>query len=263
VAPAPGAALATSGLHALNDRGQPALVDVSLEVRPGEIVAIAGVEGNGQAELEETVVGIRPASGGAVLLDGRDVTREPPETRLRAGLRYIPSDRYRRGLVRGLAVAENLFLDRVDRPPFGSRFTLRRRTIFERAVELIRRFGIQVRGPGEPAGTLSGGNAQRVVLARALSWELKALLAAQPTRGLDVGAIEFVWDQLRRQRDAGAGILLISTDLDEVMALADRCYVMYRGRLVAHWSRGELDRERIGLAMGGVVGSEEVGAGGR
>ncbi|MBA3262799.1 MAG: ABC transporter ATP-binding protein [Thermoleophilaceae bacterium] len=243
--------LEVEGLQARGDRGTTALHDVSFSVAPGEILAIAGVEGNGQPELEEAVFGLRAPEAGTVTLDGRDVTRCEPAERMRLGMGLVPSDRYRRGLIRELSVAENLALDRLGRPPFGTELRLDRQAIAKHAADLIERFSIQVSGPEQLAGTLSGGNAQRLVLARTLSRELRCLVAAQPTRGLDVGAIEFVWEQLAAARDCGVAILLISTDLDEVMSMADRCCVMYRGGLVADWSRERLDREKVGLAMGG------------
>ena len=226
-------------------------VGLPLAVAPGEILAIAGVEGNGQPELEEVLFGLRAPESGRVSLDGSDVTGTDPADRLRLGLGLVPSNRYRRGVIRELTVAENLVLDRVGEPPFGSELRMNRREMAKQAEELIRRFSIQVSGPDQLAGTLSGGNAQRLVLARVLSRELRCLVAAQPTRGLDVGAIEFVWEQLAAARDRGLAIVLLSTDLDEVLSMADRCCVIYRGRLVAHWTREELDRERVGLAMGG------------
>jgi simple sugar transport system ATP-binding protein len=243
--------LSAIGLVADGSRGVTALVDASFEVRRGEIVAIAGVEGNGQTELEEVLFGLRSPKEGTVLLDGEDVTSAKPAALMARGVGYVPSDRYRRGLVPMLSIADNLVLDRIDRPPFRGRFSIRRRQILETARVLIERFGIRPTSPRERAGTLSGGNAQRVVLARALRSELRVLLAAQPTRGLDVGAIGFVWDRLRDERADGVAVLLISTDLDEVFALADRCYVMYRGRLVGPWTRDAFDREEFGLAMGG------------
>jgi general nucleoside transport system ATP-binding protein len=243
--------LNVEGLHAEGDRGTPALRDVSFSVAPGEILAIAGVEGNGQPELEEALFGLRALESGRVSLDGRDVTTADPGERLRLGLGLVPSNRYRRGVIRELSVAENLVLDRIGEAPFGTELRMNRREMARHAEELIRRFSIQVSGPDQLAGTLSGGNAQRLVLARVLSRELRCLIAAQPTRGLDVGAIEFVWEQLAAARDRGLAIVLLSTDLDEVLSMADRCCVIYRGRLVAHWPREELDRERVGLAMGG------------
>jgi general nucleoside transport system ATP-binding protein len=256
--------LAVSGLTATGARELPAVRDASLEVRAGEIVAVAGVEGNGQSELEEALFGLRPPEAGSVRLDGTDVTGMRPELLAKRGLGFVPSDRYRRGVVRALSIADNLVIDRIDRTPFAGRFSLHPRAILEAAGDLIRRFDIRPAAPRQRAGTLSGGNAQRVVLARALSGDLRVLIAAQPTRGLDVGAIGFVWDQLRAQRDAGVGVLLISTDLDEVFALADRCYVMYRGGLAGPWPRDAFDREEFGLAMGGAAdGSAGGGAGGR
>jgi general nucleoside transport system ATP-binding protein len=245
--------LAVNGLACRSDMGTAALDDVGFSVFGGEIVAIAGVEGNGQAELEEVLCGLRPASTGTVRLGERDLTSATTFERLRLGVGIIPSDRYRRGVIRALTVAENLVFDRIGERPFGTPLRVSRRAVAARARELIERFTIRVSGLDQPAGALSGGNAQRVVLARTLSRDVRCLLAAQPTRGLDVGAMEFVWARLDEARRAGVAILLVSTDLDEVMALADRCYVLYRGRLVAAWPRHELDRETIGLAMGGVV----------
>jgi simple sugar transport system ATP-binding protein len=249
--------LAVTGLSAEGDRGTQALRDVSFSVAPGEILAIAGVEGNGQPELEETLFGLRVPDSGSVSLEGADVTGSAPAERMRLGLGLVPSDRYRRGLIRELSVAENLTLDRLGATPFGSEWRLDRRAIAEHASQLIERFSIRVSGPDQLAGTLSGGNAQRLVLARTLSRDLRCLVAAQPTRGLDVGAIEFVWEQLAAARDRGVAILLISTDLDEVMSMADRCCVIYRGRLLAHWPREQLDRDKVGLAMGGASNGGE------
>jgi general nucleoside transport system ATP-binding protein len=252
--------LAVSGLASRGDMGVEALHDAEFSVSGGEIVAIAGVEGNGQAELEEVLCGLRTATAGAVRFAGREITSATTAERLRAGIGIIPSDRYRRGVIRALSVAENLVFDRISEEPFGSALHLRRRAIAGRARELVERFSIQASRLDQPAGTLSGGNAQRIVLARTLSRDLRCLIAAQPTRGLDVGAMEFVWARLDEARKAGVAILLVSTDLDEVMALADRCHVLYRGRLVASWARHDLDREKIGLAMGGVVGAPTASA---
>ena len=229
------------------DDASKAFSDVNLEVRAGEIVTIAGVEGNGQAELEEALCGLRRPASGQIKLDGADVTGATPRKLLDSGVGFIPSDRYRRGLVRGLSVAENLVCDRIDRPPYGRRFRIHPAAVAARGAELVERFQIAARSPAADASTLSGGNAQKVVLARALRADLRLLIAAQPTRGLDVGAIEMVWEHLRAQRDAGVAVLLITTDLTEVMALSDRCCVIYRGRL----TETPLDREAIGMAMGG------------
>lgn len=223
--------------------------DVDFEVRAGEIVTIAGVEGNGQTELEEVLLGVRPAASGRILLDGVDVTTAGPAALFDAGVGFIHSDRYRRGMIRELPIAHNLVYDRIVQAPFGTRFRINSKAILGHGARLIKDFSIAARTPADAAATLSGGNAQKVVLARALSTELRLLVAAQPTRGLDVGAIEFVWEQLRAHRDAGLAVLLITTDLAEVLALSDRCHVIYRGRLM----ETPLDREKIGLAMGGAT----------
>ncbi len=220
---------------------------IDIVVHAGEIVTIAGVEGNGQSELEEALLGVRQPASGRILLDGIDVSDATPGDLFASGVGFIHSDRYRRGMIRELSVAENMVYDRIDKRPYGGRFWLNPKAILARGLDLVQRFAIAVRTPDAAASTLSGGNAQKVVLARALSSELRLLVAAQPTRGLDVGAIEFVWEQLRTQRDAGLAILLITTDLTEVLALSNRCYVMYRGRIV----ETSLDREEIGMAMGG------------
>ena len=229
--------------------------DVSLEVRASEIVTIAGVEGNGQAEFEAVLCGLSQPASGRIHLGPADVTGATPRELLDAGVGMIPSDRYRRGLIRGLSVAENLVYDRIDKAPYGRRLWIDPKAVAARGADLVSRFSIAVRSPSTAASTLSGGNAQKVVLARALGTDLQLLIAAQPTRGLDVGAIEFVWNQISEQRDSGVAVLLITTDLNEVTALSDRCFVIYRGRLV----ETPLDREAIGLAMGG-VGSRAEGA---
>ena len=221
--------------------------DIDLEVHASQIVAIAGVEGNGQAELEAVLCGLRQPASGRMRIDGTDLTGASPRRLLDSAVGMIPSDRYRRGLIRGLSVAENLVCDRIDRAPYGGRLWIDPKAIAARGAEAVARFAIAVRGPSASASTLSGGNAQKVVLARAMSTDLRVLIAAQPTRGLDVGAIEFVWNQIREQRDAGVAVLLITTDLNEVTALADRCFVIYRGRL----TETPRQREAIGMAMGG------------
>jgi len=246
---------AVRGITAESDRGVRALHDVSFDIVGGEILAIAGVEGNGQLELEEVLLGLRPPSAGEVILGGRPVTGLTPNERLSAGVGFIPSDRFGRGLVRALSIAGNLVLDRIDQSPFGSRFRISPKAIFDAARDLMRKFSIRAASPVLPAGMLSGGNSQRVVLARALSGTVRVLIAAQPSRGLDVAATKSVWDQLGLQRERGVAVLLISTDLEEVFALADRCFVMYRGRMVGPWPRDQFDRDEFGLALGGALHS--------
>ena len=223
------------------------LFGVDLEVYPGEIVTVAGVEGNGQAELENVLIGFTRPSQGSFLVDGEDCLGSRTSDLLHSGIGYIPSDRYRRGLIGGLSVAVNVVYDQIGEPPLGSAFRINPKEIMKRGEAAVEEFSIATQSAGDSAGTLSGGNAQRVVIARAFAREPRLLVAAQPTRGLDVGAIEFIWDLLNEKRSRGLATLLITTDLDEVMSLSDRVYVIYRGRL----SETPLDRDLIGLAMGG------------
>lgn len=255
-----GIVLVASSLSLRDTRGLPALTDVSLAVGFGEIHAVIGVEGNGQAELEEVMSGLVQPDTGMIEIEGVDVTGDDVCGRIKRGLGIIPSDRYRRGVISELSVAENLVYDCVDRKPYGGAWSLNPDAIRANAKQQIERYSIQTSGGAQKVGTLSGGNAQRVVLARTLGRELKCLVASQPTRGLDVGAIQFTWERLQEARESGIGILLISTDLDEVMSLADRCSVLYRGEIVAAYTRTELDREQIGLAMGGAHGNGRGGA---
>lgn len=232
--------------------GGHAIHGISFEVDRGEILAVAGVEGNGQAELEEILSGLRAPDEGRITLDGVELGRARPADLLARGVGLIPSDRYQRGVIRELSIAENLVLDRIGAPPFGRWYRVNRAAINERGAQLIERFTISSKKVDQCVATLSGGQAQRVVLARALSDNPRFLLASQPTRGLDVGAIEFVWSRLLAHRDEGVGIVLLSTDLEEILAIADRCLVMFRGRLIAEFRRPHLDREAIGRAMGGL-----------
>ncbi|MCW2854312.1 MAG: sugar-transporting ATPase [Nocardioides sp.] len=248
-------ALRLAGVSTPAQGSGPALDGVDLEVRAGEIVGIAGVEGNGQAELEAVLAGLRPAKG-TLEIAGADMTGTVPAARLAAGLSVIASDRYRDALVRELGVDANLAMTTYRDPSMGTRFGLSWKAIRDHARDLIEQLAIAAPTTGTPVGALSGGHAQRVVLGRALSSAPKVLVAAQPTRGLDVGATEFVHGQLDALRRDGAGVLLISSDLEELLALADRCLVIYRGRIVAAIDGPELPRERIGEAMGGLVGAD-------
>ncbi len=228
---------------------------VSLEVRGGEILGVAGVEGNGQTELCEAITGLRRADAGIVRLDGADVTRASPARRRALGLGHVPEDRHRRGLLLDLSLAENLLLGRLDE---YTRFAsiLDRRRLAADAARLLERFDVRPADPAAPARSLSGGNQQKVVLARELSLRPRVLLAAQPTRGVDVGAIERIHAELDGVRRRGAGVLLISAELDELLALADRVAVLYRGRIVATLPRAEADRERLGGLMTGATAQQ-------
>lgn len=238
-------------VEAMDDRGVPALRGIDLVVHAGEIVGIAGVDGNGQRELEEVIAGLRPPRSGRILLAGRDVTGLSTSQRLSARLGYVASDRYGRALLRDFAIADNLVLGRFHRPPFSRAGILDRAAIERHARRLVDAFSIRAASIESPAGRLSGGNAQKLVLARALSQEPTVLLVCQPTRGVDVGAIEQVHGELLRRRDAGMAILLISTELDEVLALSDRILVFYEGRIAGECRAGEATAEELGLMMGG------------
>jgi simple sugar transport system ATP-binding protein len=249
---APGeVALEVDGVSALGDRGDAALRDVSLALRAGEILAIAGVAGNGQRELAETIAGIRPVTDGGIRAAGRRLRSGDPRSAIRAGIAYVPEDRLGTGVAPSLSIASNLVLKSYRRPPASRGPLLRLRSIRDRAVELIGRYRIAAPGPAAPARLLSGGNLQKVVLAREFSGTPRVLVAASPTRGLDVGAIETVHAYLRGAAADGVGVLLLSEDLDEILELADRIAVMYEGRIVGETTRSEADVEEIGLLMAG------------
>jgi ABC-type uncharacterized transport system ATPase subunit len=249
--------LKVENLRVRDDRGLEAVRGVSFEVRAGEIVGIAGVDGNGQSELIDGIAGLRPVSEGRVEIAGEDVTGESARDSLDAGLGHIPEDRQRRGLVLDFTLAENIALHDYDEPP-SSRFGwLYPRRLVERARRLLKEFDVRGGGPETPAASLSGGNQQKVVLAREVSREPKVLIAAQPTRGLDVGAIEFVHRRLVEERDAGRAILLVSFELDEVLSLSDRILVLFEGRIVGEYPP-EVTEEELGIAMTGGRREEAV-----
>jgi general nucleoside transport system ATP-binding protein len=243
------AVLRISDAHVTGPDGRRWLDGLSLEVRPGEIVGLAGVEGNGQAPLGEVLSSLLALDSGTVEVDGTAVPTGRPGAMMRAGIGVIPEDRHGSGCVLDMSVADNLVFCDLDDVSSG-RF-LNRRLARRRAVELIRRFEIKTPSPDTPMRQLSGGNQQRVVLARELSRSPKVLVAAQPTHGLDVGAIEYMTDQLNAVRDSGVGVLLISTELEEVLSLSDRVAVIFEGRILGVMERAEVDLERLGLMMGG------------
>ena len=233
-----------------DDRGLTAVNGVSLDVHEGEILALAGVQGNGQTELVEAIAGMRPIESGTVTLNGRDITNRSPREILDAGLGHIPEDRQRDGLVMALSVADNLVLNTPRRAPFARRGTRNLVAVQANAERLIADFDIRAESPREPVSSLSGGNQQKVIVARELSRPLQVLVASQPTRGLDVGSIEYVHRQMVEHRNQGHATLVVSSELDEVLALGDRIAVMYAGRI-----SGIVDpsasRETIGLLMAG------------
>jgi len=232
--------------------------DVSFAVRRGEIVAIAGVEGNGQTALIEAITGLLPSSGGRVLLGDRDITGAGRKDILRGGLGHIPEDRNEHGLVGSFSISDNLVLNLWDDEDFASRRTRRFSAIDEHARQLVGDFDIRTPSVSTPASSLSGGNQQKVIVAREFSRPIDVLVAAQPTRGIDVGSIEYIHRQLVAKRDAGVAVLLVSSELDEVMALADRVAVMFRGRLVGPFPT-PIAKDALGLMMAGVPAEEALG----
>jgi simple sugar transport system ATP-binding protein len=250
--------LQVEDLHVLDDRGLEKVRGVSFIVRAGEIVAIAGIDGNGQTELIDGMTGLRHVESGIVRVAGKDITRDTVHEHLEAGLGHIPEDRQRRGLVLEYSIAENIALHDYRAEPASKFGWLFLRRLTDRARQLIRRFDVRGGGPTTRAGSLSGGNQQKVVLAREIERDPKVLIAAQPTRGLDVGAIEFVHRRLIEERDEGRAILLVSLELEEVLSLSDRILVMYEGELVGEYPPTATEEE-LGIAMTG-GGRGEVAA---
>lgn len=244
--------LEIEGLVVDDERAYRAVDGVDLTVRAGEVLGIAGVQGNGQTELVEAIMGLRPVLAGSVSLVGQRIDGWTTKKVLRAGVGYVPEDRSVDGLVKEFSVAENLVLDIYDQPPFGAGLRLRPEEIARSAAERIEQFDVRTPSADAAVGTLSGGNQQKVIVARELSRPLKLFVAAQPTRGVDVGSIEFIHQRIVRERDIGTAVLLISSELDEVIGLADRIAVMYRGRILGIVGP-DTPREEIGLLMAGIT----------
>jgi simple sugar transport system ATP-binding protein len=244
-----GVVLDVTGLSVAGERGERLVREVSFQVRAGEILGIAGVQGNGQTELCKALMGLRPAAG-SVRLNGRDLSHASTRDRLRAGIGYVPEDRQEDGLVSDFSVAENLVLDVYDRPPYASRLALNLDAIRKTALTRVADYDVRTESIATRAGTLSGGNQQKVVVARETGREVKVLLASQPTRGLDVGSIEFVHKQIIAQRDKGAAVVIVSSELDEIYALSDRIAVMYEGQIV-DFCAPDIPEHELGLMMAG------------
>lgn len=255
--------LEVDDLVALDDAGQVAVDGISLRVHAGEIVSVAGVQGNGQTELAEALTGLATVVAGTVHIGGRDVTGASPKEVLRAGVGHVPEDRLRDGLVGSFTVAENLILDVFDEAPYSRRGALDWGRINATAEKRLKEFDIRATGINASATTLSGGNQQKVIVARELARDIRLIIVSQPTRGLDVASIEYVHRRLVAARDGGAAVLLISAELDEAMQLADRILVMYRGRLVGPYEQADVTREQVGLLMAGGDPAEIVTGGAR
>jgi len=241
--------LQVEGLRVVDDRRHEVVPDATFQIKAGEILGIAGVAGNGQDELVEALVGLRRPSGGKVRLDGLDVTGASPREMNEAGVGYVPGDRHRFGLILSFPVYDNLILTSYYRAPFARGVLRDDSAVLESAVGQVSKFDIRVPSSSVATSTLSGGNQQKVIVAREFDRPLKLLILDQPTRGLDVGSIEFIHRQIIAKRDAGTAVLLVSAELDEVMEISDRIAVMYRGRIVAELDGRTADKSRVGLLM--------------
>ncbi|WP_127498715.1 ABC transporter ATP-binding protein [Paenibacillus glycanilyticus] len=243
--------LKVTGLHA-SESGVPVLKDISFRIREGEILGIAGVDGNGQRELSEVLFGLRSKDAGIIELDGEALQRQQPRSMKEKGVAYIPEDRHKEGLMLQMSVEENLIAKEYRKRRFSKGGIISRRRMRECADEQIKSFAIKTSGASVPVGRLSGGNQQKVILARELMLNPKVIVAMQPTRGMDVGAAEYVHKRLLEASEQGCSILLISTELEEVMALSDRIAVLYKGELLGTMDRESADRDRIGQLMAGI-----------
>jgi ABC-type uncharacterized transport system ATPase subunit len=250
--------LEVESLVVADDRRTIAVDALSLNVRAGEVLGIAGVQGNGQSELVEALTGLRPVVSGHVRLLGHDVTGATPRTILEAGVAHIPEDRHRHGLVLSYSIADNLVLSTYYHQPFAHGLLIDEMAIDQNAQRLVKEFDVRTPSTMTPAASLSGGNQQKVVVGREFSRPIKLLIAAQPTRGLDVGSIEFIHSGIIRKRDQGVAILLVSAELDEILALSDRIAVMFKGKILATLPAAEATREGLGLLMAGIVGDRRA-----
>ncbi len=235
------------------DRGGDAVRDLSLNVRAGEILALAGVSGNGQRELAEALAGLRPIQHGRVILAGKDVTHSSPAEHIAAGQSYIPEERMRDGAIKDFSVSDNLVLEDHGKSPYSRGIFLDFKAIADQSQKMVDKFNVKTPNLDTPLKNLSGGNIQKLILARELSRQPKVLIAAQPTRGVDIGASEYIHQRLLEQRQAGTATLLISEDLDEIRALSDRIAVMYEGRIVGIVAIKDASLQQLGLMMAGVV----------
>ena len=248
--------LTIEGLGVLDDRGLPAVNGLSLEVRAGEILGMAGVQGNGQTELVEAISGLRAVSGGRILLEGREVTDDTVRQITAGGVAHVPEDRQQDGMVISFPVNDNLVLQTYWQRPFARGIVIDEEARDDFSRRLVEQYDVRTPGIHTRLGSLSGGNQQKTIVAREFSRPSRLLIVAQPTRGLDVGSIEFIHRQIVRMRDEGTAVLLVSAELDEVLSLADRVTVIYSGRIIDTLAVEEAERERVGLLMAGVRAGE-------
>jgi simple sugar transport system ATP-binding protein len=250
--PAPGRSLlAIKDLTVTDNRGVELVKNINLEVRAGEIVAVAGVQGNGQTELARAILNLEPHCRGEIQIDGENILSRSVSDAIHSGVAFVPESRELDGLISSFSISENLILDVFDKEPYGKKLVMFPNVVNSEAEKRIQEFDIRTQSVSDPVSSLSGGNKQKVVLARELSRPVKVVVASQPTRGLDVGSIEFVHERMIAERDAGRGVLLISTELDEVFALADRIAVMYKGEVI-DIVPATISRSELGLLMAGV-----------
>jgi len=245
------ATFSVKDLAVLDFAGKVAVDRISFDVRRGEILSIAGVQGNGQTELTEAILGLTKPISGSIVLDGDELVGDAVKSRLHAGLGFVPEDRSTDGIIASFSIAENLILDLYDTEAFARGLVMSPAKVFANAAAVSQEFDIRLTSVDDPVSTLSGGNQQKVVLAREMSRDLRLLVASQPTRGLDVGSVEFVHNRIIAERDKGTPCIIVSTELDEVLNLADRIAVMYRGRIVGVVP-GDTPRDVLGLMMAGV-----------
>jgi simple sugar transport system ATP-binding protein len=243
--------LVVKNLSISDHTGRTLVRNVSFELHAGEVLAVAGVQGNGQTELAEAIVGLQEHVTGSITFDGNEITRKSVRDALHAGIAFVPESREEDGLIGSFSIEENLILDLHDLPPYAKGPVISPRVVQEEAQKRITEFDIRTQSSKDSVSSLSGGNKQKVVLARELSRPVKLVVASQPTRGLDVGSIEFVHQRIIAERDSGRAVLLFSTELDEVSALADRIAVMYRGEFIAIVP-ANTSRSDLGLLMAGV-----------
>ncbi|MBO5657735.1 MAG: ABC transporter ATP-binding protein [Agathobacter sp.] len=250
--------LEVKNLWAKDYRGVDILEDFNISVRKGEIVGLAGVDGNGQMELVEIITGLKKAESGSILINGKEVINKTPKEIFESGISSIPADRHKHGLILDFSVEDNMILQHFEEEPFSKKFILNRKAIRENATELMEKFDVRPRGSeGKAAATLSGGNQQKVIIAREVTNDKDLLIAVNPTRGLDVGAIEFVHKYLVEQRNKGRAVLLVSFELDEIMSLSDRIDVIFEGKITGRVNGIDADEKELGFKMAGGKGNEK------
>ncbi len=252
--------LDVQNLVAVDERQNVAVNDVSFQVRAGEVLGIAGVQGNGQTELAQALTGLRHVASGSISILGHDTTHATPRHISELDVAHVPEDRQADGLVLSFPVEDNVVLNEYYRPPFAKGIVLQRDAIEKAAEERVKQFDVRTPSIFVNAGNLSGGNQQKVIVAREFSRDIKLLIASQPTRGLDVGSIEYIHNRIVEKRDAGAAVLLVSNELDEILSLSDRIAVMYKGKIIDTVNADDATKEALGLLMAGVHGEEKTAA---